>query len=160
MTHGKENTSLFSSITHVENGKERAAASLFSLPASNRSNEQTVPKLNSSSWDVVRDFTKPNIHSSETYLNYSDRIATFKTWPRAMPITSMEFAHAGFIYTGFGDKVHCPWCKITLHEFEGRDSAYEEHLKHSRGCGYLRMTLPANVTDLSKPLRGKLFSPF
>ena len=160
MTHGKENTKLFSSITQADSGKGGPVTGGFSLPINKLSNEQTLPKLNNSGWDVVREFTKPTFHSSESYLNYSDRIVTFTTWPKAMPITAMEFAHAGFIYTGFRDKVHCPWCKLTLHEFEARDSAYEEHLKHSRGCGYLRMTLPANVSDLSRPFRGKLFSPF
>ena len=66
-----------------------------------------------------------------------------------MPITAKELAHAGFIYTGYSDKVHCPWCSITLYSFETRDSAYEEHLKHSKGCHYLLMTVPDKFTDIN-----------
>ena len=83
------------------------------------------------------------------YLLYSSRMATFNTWPKAMPITAKELAHAGFIYTGYADKVHCPWCSITLYSFETRDSAYEEHLKHSKGCQYLLMTVPDKFTDIN-----------
>ena len=153
MSTGKEQINLFSNVakSDVTNGG-------FSLKTTNRTNEQPLPTLNYSGWDVVRDFTKPNFHSLEKYLNYTERIATFTTWPKAMPITSMELAHAGFIYTGFADKVHCPWCKLTLHEFDERDSPYEEHLKHTRGCGYLRMTLPNTTSDLSRSFRSKLFT--
>ena len=83
------------------------------------------------------------------YLLYSSRMATFNTWPKAMPITAKELAHAGFIYTGYANKVHCPWCSITLYSFETRDSAYEEHLKHSKGCHYLLMTVPDKFTDIN-----------
>ena len=82
------------------------------------------------------------------YSLYSTRLATFSTWPKAMPIAAKELAHAGFIYTGYADKVHCPWCSLTLHSFETRDSAYGEHLKHTKGCHYLSITVPDNLSDI------------
>ena len=91
---------------------------------------------------------------------YAERIVTFKTWPKAIAINSVELAHTGFIYTGFSDRVFCPWCKLILHEFETSDSPYEEHVKHSRGCGYLKMTLPDSAMALSKSLRSKGFYNF
>lgn len=87
--------------------------------------------------------------------SFGERMATFRTWPRAMAINAVEMAHAGFVYTGISDRVHCPWCNIIVHEFEATDSPYEEHLKHSGGCKYLRMTLPANTTGLCKSLRSR-----
>ena len=78
--------------------------------------------------------------SKPNYQNYSDRITTFATWPKAMPITAHELAHAGFVYTGYGDKVHCPWCNLRLFDFTVRDIALMEHHRYTRDCPYLRMT--------------------
>ena len=35
------------------------------------------------------------------YFLYSARITSFNKWPKSMPITAKELAHAGFIYTGW-----------------------------------------------------------
>ena len=82
------------------------------------------------------------LSTNNKYQNYVDRIATFTAWAKSMPITAKELSHAGFVYTGFPDKVHCPWCKLTLYNFDRQDSAFEEHVKHSKGCLYLQMTVP------------------
>ena len=66
-----------------------------------------------------------------------------------MPVTAKELVHEGFIYTGYADKVHCPWCRITLYYFETRDRTYKEHLKHSKGCHYLLMSVPDKFTDIN-----------
>ena len=59
-----------------------------------------------------------------------------------MPITAHELAHAGFIYTGNGDKVQCPWCNLRLFDFTVRDIALKEHSRYTNDCPYLRMTAP------------------
>ena len=108
-----------------------------------------------SSCEATASCTHPGLQSigQSNYKMYKDRLATFRTWPKAMPISSKEMAHAGFVYTGFADKVFCPWCKIALHEFEKCDSPFEEHIKHSSGCNYLLITGPVRVTELCSSLR-------
>ena len=122
-------------------------------------NQKTTQQTNHFGWgkDVADAATQTS--TLMKFQTYAERIVTFKTRPKAMAINSVELAHAGFIYTGFSDRVFCPWCKLTLHEFETSDSPYKEHVKHSRGCGYLKMTLPDSIMALSKSLRSKGFYP-
>ena len=87
------------------------------------------------------------------FQTYKSRIDTFLSWPKSMPIKKEELAHAGFIYTGMGDKVFCPWCELTLHQFESTDNACQEHIKHTKRCRYIDLTLPDDSTTLSRDLK-------
>ena len=92
--------------------------------------------------DILERQCFPAAISKPNYQNYADRIATFATWPKSMPTTAHELAHAGFVYTGYGDKVHCPWCNLRLFDFTVQDIALEEHCRYTKECPYLRMTVP------------------
>ena len=61
------------------------------------------------------------------YQKYDQRILTFNTWPKSHPIYPGSIARGGFIYTGRGDKVYCPWCQISLVEWETFDIPMDEH---------------------------------
>ena len=80
--------------------------------------------------------------------HYSERIKTFKYWPKAMPLKAQQLAHSGFIYTGPGDKVECVWCRIRVYNFEATDNICAEHYKFSPNCEYLKMTLPLNIDEI------------
>ena len=105
------------------------------------------------SFDTVERQCLPSNTLQMNYLYYADRIATFATWPKSMPISPDELARAGFVYTGYGDKVHCPWCDLRLVDFERNDKPLEEHAKHTKGCPYLRMAVPS-LPEISSLLGG------
>ena len=49
---------------------------------------------------------------------------------------------AGFLYTGEGDKVTCPWCRIQLTEWDTYDVPIEEHRRHSPYSDFIKMLFP------------------
>ena len=105
------------------------------------------------SCQALHNYTGMGNGLTDAFKTYAARIATFDTWPKSIPIPPQELAHAGFVYTGSCDKVHCPWCKLTLHQFEKKDKPYEEHVKHTKGCRYVQLTLPSKVSDMSNGMR-------
>ena len=62
--------------------------------------------------------------------------------PKSHPVRPDQLCRAGFVYTGEGDKVICPWCKIRLIEWEPYDIPFEEHRRHSTSCDFLKMLMP------------------
>ena len=76
---------------------------------------------------------------SEVYKKFDRRLTTFKSWPKSIPINPDDLARAGFLYTGEGDKVFCPWCNICLIQWETYDNPFDEHKKHSPNCDYILM---------------------
>ena len=58
---------------------------------------------------------------TDLYKKYDDRLATFKIWPKSHPVKGYDIAAAGFVYSGHGDKVICPWCQVALIEWETTD---------------------------------------
>ena len=110
----------------------------------------SITGFGAQSYDTVQKHVQGfALSTNNKYQNYVDRIGTFSTWPKSMPITAKELSHTGFIYTGFADKVHCPGCKLTLHDFHRQDSAFEEHVKHSKCCRYLQMTEAESVLEVN-----------
>ena len=65
-----------------------------------------------------------------SYRRYITRFLTYKSWPKSHPIKAEQLTRAGFLYTGEGDKVSCPWCRIQLTEWETYDVPIEEHRRH------------------------------
>ena len=86
------------------------------------------------------DFT--SFYDLSIYSSYRRRHDTFKSWPKSHPIHPENLCRAGFLYTGEGDKVLCPWCKLMLIEWEVYDLPFEEHRRHSPYCSYLDMVMP------------------
>ena len=78
------------------------------------------------------------------YSGYDERYATFRTWPKSHPIRPDALTRAGFLYTGEGDKVTCPWCKISLIEWETYDVPMDEHKRHAPTCDFVKMIMPKN----------------
>ena len=67
----------------------------------------------------------------------SSRMKTFSTWPKQMNPKPDELAKAGFFYEGVSDTCRCFFCGVIVHNWEIKDEAFEEHLKHSPKCHYL-----------------------
>ena len=76
------------------------------------------------------------------YQKYDQRILTFNTWPKSHPIHPGTIARGGFIYTGRGDKVYCPWCQISIVEWEIFDIPMHEHRRHSPNCEFILLLYP------------------
>ena len=76
------------------------------------------------------------------YKKYDDRLNSFKIWPKSHPVKATNLAKAGFVYTGQGDRVFCPWCQLYLVEWETYDIPMNEHYRHSTNCEYMLMIFP------------------
>ena len=131
----------------------KGTADDFVKPASRSSNQSifgrsTPAQPATTHEDVVRTYTRLQHHSfycmTELFKKYDDRLKTFKTWPKSIPIRPGELVAAGFLYTGEGDRVACPWCQIVLTEWETYDRAKEEHQRHSPQCDFVKMTMPSS----------------
>ena len=83
-----------------------------------------------------------SLYYTNVYSKYDDRYPTFHTWPKSHPVRPQAIARAGFIYTGHGDKVTCPWCNIKLIDWECFDIPMDEHRKHSPNCQFMLMLFP------------------
>ena len=153
------------SVPDSEPDQPKAHIGGFSMPgcsnghdfvrAASKTTKQTVfgrltPKsiVSPSNEDTVRTYTRLQHHSfycmTELYKKYDDRLKTFKTWPKSIPIRPDELVAAGFLYTGEGDRVACPWCQIVLREWETYDRAKQEHQRHSPKCLFVKMTMPSS----------------
>ena len=83
---------------------------------------------------------------SYNYMWYDDRLRSYHLWPRAHPIKPEALVGAGMYFTGYGDKVQCPWCRIALAQWEVFDNPLEQHWKHSRGdCTFLKVFFPSKT---------------
>ena len=76
------------------------------------------------------------------YQKYDQRILTFNSWPKSHPIHPRGIAIGGFIYTGRGDKVYCPWCQISLVDWETFAIPMDEHRRHLFNCEFILMLSP------------------
>ena len=84
------------------------------------------------------------------YFKYDDRILTFKNlWPKTHSMKAEDLAKAGFVYTGEGEKVSCPWCNIVLTDWDPFDEAFLEHRRHSPQCDFILMLFPSQQQTLS-----------
>jgi hypothetical protein len=65
--------------------------------------------------------------------DYNARLATFVNWPCEY-FSASEMAKAGLYYTGPEDRVKCPMCKITIHNWAKDDMIESEHFRFSPNC--------------------------
>ncbi|MCG8625419.1 MAG: hypothetical protein MJE68_25905 [Proteobacteria bacterium] len=70
---------------------------------------------------------------------FSDRIKTFKKWPKQIEQHPQELAQAGFYYTEKGDQVKCFYCGLLLHRWEKEDNVVSEHKRHCFTCKFVRI---------------------
>lgn len=70
-------------------------------------------------------------------MDYSQRLATFKSWPKQMKPCAPELATANFVYTGISDIVKCTSCGLKLRNWERTDKAFDEHLRHAKNCDFI-----------------------
>ena len=61
-----------------------------------------------------------------------------------LPVPAAEFALAGFVYTGPGDRVMCAYCQGKLEDWSKGDNPLAEHCRHYESCSFLAplMTKP------------------
>ncbi|XP_004689103.1 PREDICTED: baculoviral IAP repeat-containing protein 3 [Condylura cristata] len=80
------------------------------------------------------------------------RLLTFQMWPLSF-LSPADLAKAGFYYIGPGDRVACFACGGKLSNWEPKDDAKSEHLRHFPNCPFVenqfQETLPYIVSNLS-----------
>ncbi|XP_006907571.1 baculoviral IAP repeat-containing protein 3 [Pteropus alecto] len=64
------------------------------------------------------------------------RLLTFQKWPLTF-LSPRDLAKAGFYYIGPGDRVACFACGGKLSNWEPKDDAMSEHLRHFPNCPFL-----------------------
>lgn len=67
-------------------------------------------------------------------LNVEDRLQSFTNWPDTAPVSALELAIAGFVYTGEGDRVSCIFCHGSLYNWILGDEVETEHRRHFPHC--------------------------
>ena len=96
--------------------------------------------LSNNSNIVCKSASAPVKKSSKFNLltSVAERYSTFETWPLSHFIKPYHLAKAGFVYTGYSDKVECVHCKIKLSKFEVDDIPMLEHTRWSPKCSIVR----------------------
>lgn len=84
------------------------------------------------------------------YLTVEERVKTFGSWPKHMPlqVTPYTLADAGFIYVGPNDKVQCVFCRGCIHRWEENDVPIKEHIRHFPTCSFVRERIRARLTSI------------
>ncbi|KAK2101210.1 Baculoviral IAP repeat-containing protein 3 [Saguinus oedipus] len=95
--------------------------------------------------------------------NEKDRLLTFQTWPLTFLLPA-DLAKAGFYYIGPGDRVACFACGGKLSNWEPKDDALSEHLRHFPKCPFigkqLQDTSRIRVSNLSMQTYAARFKTF
>lgn len=63
-----------------------------------------------------------------------------KSFTERWPLTNVniaDLAHAGYFYTGIGDKVQCAFCKVIVGNLKVSNATPGEYLKHFPWCDHL-----------------------
>uniref|UniRef100_A0A8D0SKV5 RING-type E3 ubiquitin transferase n=1 Tax=Sus scrofa TaxID=9823 RepID=A0A8D0SKV5_PIG len=92
-----------------------------------------------------------------------DRLLTFQMWPLTF-LSPADLAKAGFYYIGPGDRVACFACGGKLSNWEPKDDAMTEHLRHFPNCPFLGNQLQDSsrytVSNLSMQTYAARFKTF
>jgi hypothetical protein len=97
--------------------------------------KQTIPEKN---WEGSIQY--------EDKINYEHRLKTFTNWSKNIQQKPKEMAEAGFFYTNCRDTVTCFWCGTILSNWLITDEAWNEHIRWSPNCPFIKMCKP--VTNL------------
>ncbi|KAM9220016.1 baculoviral IAP repeat-containing protein 3 isoform 2-T2 [Dugong dugon] len=91
------------------------------------------------------------------------RLLTFQMWPLTF-LSPTDLAKAGFYYIGPGDRVACFACGGKLSNWELKDDAMSEHLRHFPTCPFLENQLQESsrytVSNLSMQTQAARFKTF
>lgn len=68
----------------------------------------------------------------------ADRLRSFDDWPISINQKPKELSHAGFFYTGKGDRVKCFCCGGGLKGWEQGDDPWLQHAMLYSNCEYLK----------------------
>ncbi|XP_059479649.1 baculoviral IAP repeat-containing protein 7-B-like [Neocloeon triangulifer] len=86
----------------------------------------------------------------------SNRLDSYKNWPKSLSQTPEVLSQSGFFYTDSGDRVICFHCNLGLKDWATGDHPFSEHAKWNSGCQFLIMqvgssfierTLHTNITN-------------
>ncbi|CAF1481102.1 unnamed protein product [Rotaria sp. Silwood1] len=72
------------------------------------------------------------------YLEESERLASFSTWPNEDLLSIDDFVRAGFFYTGTTTIVTCFYCNGSLQSLGPNDNPMTEHARWFPHCAYAR----------------------
>ena len=92
------------------------------------------------------------------YACFKTRLDTFASWSALLRPEGWDLAHAGFVYTNFGDKVTCFACGIVLCGWKREDDPWLEHHRHARDCVYLNMVGGVRLWNKPRESSGALES--
>ncbi|XP_062949997.1 baculoviral IAP repeat-containing protein 3 [Cynocephalus volans] len=91
------------------------------------------------------------------------RLLTYQMWPLTF-LSPTDLAKAGFYYIGPGDRVACFACGGKLSNWEPKDDAMSEHLRHFPNCPFLSNQLQDTsrytVSNLSMQTHAARFKTF
>uniref|UniRef100_A0A2K6EMZ3 Baculoviral IAP repeat containing 3 n=1 Tax=Propithecus coquereli TaxID=379532 RepID=A0A2K6EMZ3_PROCO len=91
------------------------------------------------------------------------RLLTYQMWPLTF-LSPTDLAKAGFYYIGPGDRVACFACGGKLSNWEPKDDAMSEHLRHFPNCPFLENQLQDTsrytVSNLSMQTHAARFKTF
>ncbi|XP_001499925.1 baculoviral IAP repeat-containing protein 3 [Equus przewalskii] len=91
------------------------------------------------------------------------RLLTFQMWPLTF-LSPTDLAKAGFYYIGPGDRVACFACGGKLSNWEPKDDAMSEHLRHFPNCPFVENqfedTSRYTVSNLSMQTHAARFRTF
>jgi E3 ubiquitin-protein ligase XIAP len=80
----------------------------------------------------------------------TNRLASFKEWPKSMKQKPKALSDAGFFYCGKGDSVKCFSCGGGLRDWEEDDDPWEQHALHYENCHYLNEVKSARFISATK----------
>ena len=76
----------------------------------------------------------------------SHRLLTYLTWPKEHIAKGADLAAAGLFYSGYIDKVTCPWCRGSLANWQPGDSPVVVHRRHfATKCPFVQGKSVGNV---------------
>ena len=76
-----------------------------------------------------------------SFMSCKDRIKSYKEWPEQIRQKPKDLSKSGFFYQGYGDRVTCFACGVTLKNWSVNDNPEFEHKKWSLNCPYLDLIL-------------------
>ena len=87
-------------------------------------------------------------YSFEKFHLASNRMVTFKGWPKSHHISTKKLCEAGFLYIGFDDACMCPWCEVIIdHVSYFEDPLVIHREKAKRCCRYLNYIFPSPLSQ-------------